>query len=885
MSPFLRILPVILLATTVRAALPSLADTVGPYTQDFNGLPSAGTADFSILPEGWTVLESGTGANTSLAADSGSSNSGNTYSYGSTGSTDRALGLLASGSVTGRIQFRIVNASGKVVDSVRVRFSAEQWRLGSGTTDSMAATIQAGSASATPVPALTIRIDQGNTNLANPTANANPTTIEATIATAIAAGDTLVLTWNDVNAAGNDDGWAIDDFQLRFAHFGTGAPPPPPPPQPSMAIHAIQGAGTSSPYLDSIVNFTGIATSAFQAATRLKGFHVQTPDGLQDADVRTSEGIFVYVGSQSVAVAMGDSVQVVGKVAEFSGLTEITSPTVTILASGKPLPATTSITLPLDSAAAAERWEGMRVQFPQSLVVTGNYTLARYGEMVVAPRRQMAPTQVAHPGIPAQAAMRADSLARLVVNDASNIQNPAAVPYPSGGLSASNTLRTGTIVDGLVGVLDYAFGLWTLQPTQAPSFTNANPRTSPPAAPTGHLRVASFNVLNYFTTLGTPTSCGPLRTLECRGATDSVEFRRQKAKILSAIRRLDADIVGLMEIENHPDDSALLDLVKGLNDSSAPGTWTHVSTGPLGGDAIKVALIYRPSRVQATDSVARLTRSIDPEFVDTLNRVPLARTFLHAGSGQRFTVVVNHLKSKGSACSGDPDAGDGQGNCNQVRARAARALARWTKSRPTGTTSPHVLLLGDFNAYAQEDPIAALQDSGFVNIGIRDEGDSSYSYQFGNAFGTLDHALATGGLAGFARAKHWAINADEPVALGYNREFKSAGQIDSFFQPDPYASSDHDPVLVDLDFSTVGVVRSASPAPRIVRNGAWVTVLAAEDRAGSRFEIVSLSGRRLAAGVLDKSAEASIRLPSHGVAVLRMEATGSKSLAERIAIP
>lgn len=881
----LRLLSVFLVSTSVHSALPSLSDTTQLHTQDFNGLPSTGTADFSVLPEGWSVLETGTNANTSLTADSGSSNSGNTYSYGSTGSSDRALGLLASGSVTGRIQFRIVNATGKGVDSLHVRFSAEQWRLGSGTTDSMAATIHTNSGVAVPVPALTIRIDQGNSNLANPAANSGAQTIEATIGTNIPPNDTLVLTWTDVNAAGNDDGWAIDDFRLRFTHHGDGAPPPPPPPAAAIAIHDIQGPGIASPFQDSLVTFRGIATSAFQASTQLKGFHVQAPDAQQDSNPLTSEGVFVYVGSQSVAVSVGDSVEVTGKVAEFNGLTEIVSPSVTILASGKPLPTAVAITLPLDSLGAAERWEGMRVQLPQTLVVTGNYTLARYGEFVVSPRRQMAPTQVAGPGAPARAALRADSLARLVVNDASGIQNPTSVPYPVGGLSATNTLRTGSLVSDLVGVLDFAFGLWTLQPTQAPSFTMANPRSANPTARTGGLRVASFNVLNYFTTLGTQVACGPSRSLECRGATDSVEFRRQKAKIVSAIRRLDADIVGLMEIENHPNDSALLDLVQGLNDSSAPGTWTHVQAGPLGGDAIKVALIYRPSRVQLTDSVARLTRALDPDFIDTLNRVPLAGTFLDAGSGQKITIVVNHLKSKGSACPGDPDLGDGQGNCNQVRTRAARALARWTRSRPTGTSSSHALLLGDFNAYAKEDPVGALLDSGFVNLGIRDEGDSSYSYQFASAFGTLDHAFASAGLAGFARAKHWAINADEPVALGYNLEFKSVGQVEAFFLPDPYASSDHDPVIVDLDFTPVGVARGASRSPRILRDGALVTVVATPDQAFSRFEILSLSGRRLARGFLDGDARASFRFGSHGAAILRLAPEGRPASSERIALP
>ncbi|MEK7391198.1 MAG: ExeM/NucH family extracellular endonuclease, partial [Fibrobacterota bacterium] len=478
------------------------------------------------------------------------------------------------------------------------------------------------------------------------------------------------------------------------------------------------------------------------------------------------------------------------------------------------------------------------------------------------------------------------NLSSLTVNDASTIQNPDPVMYPTGGLSDSNTLRTGDMVEGLVGVLDYSFGLWTLQPTQAPIFVHTNPRNASPARRTGGLRVASFNVLNYFTTLGTATECGPTGTLGCRGANDSAEFRRQKSKIIPAILGLDADIVGLMEIENHPTDSALRDLVKGLNDATQAGTWKHVPTGTLGGDAIKVALIYRSIRVEPTDSVARLTSDIDSDFVDKLNRVPLAQTFRDPCTGKRFTVVVNHLKSKGSACSGDPDIGDGQGNCNQVRTRAAKALARWTRSRPTGTTSPHTLMLGDFNAYAKEDPITLLVDSGFVNLGARDEGDSAYSYQFGSAFGMLDHAFATSELADLADARHWNINADEPVVLGYNREFKSPTQIESFFNADPYASSDHDPILVDIDFSPTSPTLSTTKSPfSVSRTHRELSLFSDPALAGSTYQILSLDGKRLAMGTLHKSGRVRFQLDAQGTAYLLVGGNGNPSFARMIALP
>lgn len=875
------------LAFAARAGIPFLADTSSVYDQSFNTLPASGSAEFSALPEGWSATETGTNANTQLAANNGSSNAGNTYSYGTNGDSDRALGSLASGSIPSiRLGFRIVNATGGVVDTVRVRFRAEQWRLGGSTTDSLAARWSVNGGPETPAPGLTVLKDLGNGNSANPQAQATSFFLGADIPAALADGDTLVLTWVDTNAASNDDAWAIDDFSLGFgARLDSLSDSVKNPPELDLAIHAIQGPGDSSPYLDSSARTTGVVTGVFTGPERRKGFFVQTPVGQEDADPATSEGILVYTGGTDPGVAMGDSVTVSGKVEEYNGTTEITGSTTTIHANARPLPDPVLLSLPFEHPKAPERFEGMRVSFSQNLVVTGNYGLGRYGEFVVAPRRIMAPTQVSRPGADALAASRADSLSRLVVDDGSVVQNPATVPYPVGGLSASRTLRAGDKIGGLEGILDWQFGQWTLQPTRSPVFTVANPRSSAPVRSSGKLRVASLNVLNYFTTPGTSAACGPERSLECRGAGDPTEFQRQKAKILSALKGLDADIVGLVEIENHPTDSALDDLLQGLRDSTATSQWEKVATGPVGGDAIKVALLYRKDRVTASGDPATLTSAKDPGFSDRLHRVPVAQTFAGLSGSHPFTVVVNHLKSKGSACADFPDLGDGQGNCSGARTAGARALAAWVKSRPTGTVSPDALLIGDFNAYAKEDPIVSLQDSGFVDLVHRDHGDSSYSYQFGNAFGTLDYALATPGLAAIAGASHWAINADEPVALGYDTEYKSAEQIASYYAPDAFGASDHDPVVVELDLGTTPVAsRKSGTAVRLVHRGGRV-LLSAPGSPRARVEILAFDGSRLATLALDASGNADISEAGSGVRVVRISEASGRLESLRLAIP
>lgn len=573
---------------------------------------------------------------------------------------------------------------------------------------------------------------------------------------------------------------------LAFAAHGQEAPAPTVQARKPVPIHALRGDGSSS-YEGKSVLLTGIVTATISGGGGRSGFHVQASDLQGDRDSSTSEGIRVRTGKGAPVVAAGDSVQVEGVVNRRGGALGITGASVRVLESGRPLPRPVALRLPFGTLEDPDRFEGMRVQLPQTLVVTGNAGWARSGSYAVSPARLLSPTQVASPGPQAQAARKRDSLARLLVYDDFGWQECEGVSTPRIGLAGRAPLRTGSRVSGLEGILEKRHGTWALRLTRSPVILEGNPRSVLPPAKPGSVRVASFNVHNYFTTRGAVRSCGPTRRKACRGVDDTGEFRNQKAKILAALQALDADIVGLMEIENHATDSALIDLVQGLNAASGAVAWERILTGPLGADAVKVAMIHRKGRVVPVGDASSLTRSQDLDFADRQHRVPLAQSFRHSGSGSVFTVVVNHLKSKGSPCPGDPDRGDGQGNCNAVRTLGAEALSRWVEGRPTGAASGETLLIGDFNAYAKEDPIVRLGRRGWVNLVARDQGDSAYSYQYGDAFGTLDYALATPKLAKRARAFTWAINADEPRM--------------SSSPPDAYGSSDHDPVVVDLDLS------------------------------------------------------------------------------------
>ena len=232
----------------------------------------------------------------------------------------------------------------------------------------------------------------------------------------------------------------------------------------------------------------------------------------------------------------------------------------------------------------------------------------------------------------------------------------------------------------------------------------------------------------------------------------------------------------------------------------------------MGNDEITVGFLYRSDRVETVGDAATL--SMAP--FDDLNRQPLAQTFRLKGSNDGVTIAVNHFKSKGcgSAEGTNADQNDGQGCWNPVRTQAAQALASWLAGDATGTGEPDVLIIGDLNAYAKEDPIRALASAGYTDLLAAYVGEQAYSYVFYGQAGYLDHALANTALAGkIADTTVWPINADEPRALDYNTEFKTPEQQASFYAPDAYRASDHDPVIVALNLNT------QSPADRADLNG------------------------------------------------------------------
>ena len=311
----------------------------------------------------------------------------------------------------------------------------------------------------------------------------------------------------------------------------------------AVTIGSVQGSGTASPFAGSTVDVEGVVTGDFQGTGALNGYSLQDAG---DGDGATSDGVFVYSPS-GLDVAAGDVVHVRGAVSEFNGLTEITVGDADVCDTAATLPAPVALRLPA-ADGLRESLEGMRVTLPQSLAILDLFTYPRFGELSLGLGRQFQPTAVVEPGSPERTALIAKQLEeRIWLDDGRGIQNPDPLRHPNGGaFSRDNSVRSGDLVTNATGILDWRFDVWRIQPTQGADFS-ANPRPAVPEVG-GTTKVASFNVLNYFTTLDQPNVPG-----DQRGANNQEEFDRQEAKIVAALAAIDADVFGLIEIENSDD--------------------------------------------------------------------------------------------------------------------------------------------------------------------------------------------------------------------------------------------------------------------------------------------------------------------------------------------
>lgn len=611
------------------------------------------------------------------------------------------------------------------------------------------------------------------------------------------------------------------------------------------------GDGDDSQLINQTVETKGVVTAAYPKGENanlkgLEGFTIQTPGtgGTWDPARTASDGLFVFMGKSSATMpSIGDCVVVKGKVAEYSGvqnataatqsLTQLLPQSITAATDCDPVKPTELSGVPTQDQM--EALESMLVLPKDTWTITDNYKTNRYGTLSLTPGTEVlrTATDVVAPGAPAQAYEAENAAKTIDLDDASTTdltnfkQNGHKERYAY--LANGAPARVGYHVTFTKPVvLESRFGSFVFQPTQ---MTAGNPDRSPvtitgerPAAPTvsGDTKVATFNVLNYFSDLGeNEPGCKGYedrnhkyvtdKNCKLRGAWSSQAFANQQTKIVQAINTIDADVVALEEIENPvasgvstDRDGALKSLVNALNAAAGSEVWAYVpspSTVPANEDVIRIAFIYKKAKIAPVgDSVIY----DDPAYTG-LARQPLAQEFKPITDvnheGKNFVVIANHFKSKGSApknlsgaeAAANTDNGDGQGNSNGVRVKQARALATFAQ-RFNGTPT---LLVGDFNAYTMEDPLKVLTDAGWAHES--GHGDSSYVY--GGRSGSMDHVFANSAAHPLiTEVKSWAVNAQESIAFEYSRANYNAYL--AFEADNPYRASDHNPEIIGLNLIT-----------------------------------------------------------------------------------
>ena len=598
----------------------------------------------------------------------------------------------------------------------------------------------------------------------------------------------------------------------------------------AVLISTIQGSENSSAEVGNKVIVEAIVTG-----TRDGGFFIQEETADYDANEATSEGLLV---EGNIDIEVGNLVRLYGEVEENYGMTTLVMDSAVVALDCGEAESVASVALSMPYEVDLETLEGMVVSVTDATVISTN-NLWRFGEIVVSDTIKRQPSDVAAPlSEDYVAAEQASETSLLTIEDNSGSQYPDTLNYfPT--FSYANAIRIGDSVSAS-GPLNYSFGTYRINPSDI--IEVASTREANPVVAEGNLSIATFNVLNYFN--GEVDENGDV-TFDYdnnRGASDDVAFALQQGRIVEAIINLNADVVGLMEIENDGfgDDSAIQSLVTAINaELGETEQYAFVATSDgseIGTDAITVGLLYKASVVTPESDAMIVDMPVQQIDEDSLARMrpSLLQSFVHNESSKSFLVAVNHFKSKGSQCAEDVAQAPSeittiQGSCNALRVSAAITLGNALSDE---SLPERKVILGDLNAYSAEDPVAVLTDytpesRGYtiataINTGM-DEGasvdvESSFGYHnlaeefdaegFSYWFygteqvGSLDHVLASDAmLADAIDGAHWNINSVEAYQLQYDQALRFYPEEEGYAFTDvgPFRSSDHDPFIATFD--------------------------------------------------------------------------------------
>ena len=439
------------------------------------------------------------------------------------------------------------------------------------------------------------------------------------------------------------------------------------------------------------------------------------------------------------------------------------------------------------SAQELAPYIGQTVIFDVPMVVTSNVG----NSLTIAPRRLFTPTNQAYPNSPAY-----QSIVRLNGTGAMTLD----------GVSMGSPIhRCGEKIYHLqakvnsTGSLTWVSGEWR-------GNTRAELEAGLPDIGDYRLLVCTFN-LEYFLSVDFDASSS-------MGPDNAAQHAKQCIKINKALKLINADVYGFVEIQQG--DSALKEIADSLNSLIPARNYAYISDGSVpNGTYTKSGFLYDANKIEPLGQLQENNTKVQ-------NRKKMI-CFREIATGERFIFSVNHFKAKsGNGSGSDANQNDGQGGYNATRVAEAQSVMEQYKRYRPAIREKDILIMGDLNAYAKEDPITCFTSNGMIDLHRAFHADSSYSYQFAGLAGYLDHAICNStlfpqvtGVAGFH------INSDESDNYTYDK----SNDLSMF------RCSDHDPVLVGLKLDSTLVY---DPSPTLNS----LNVLSGEDKTLTIFNAV-----------------------------------------------
>lgn len=399
-------------------------------------------------------------------------------------------------------------------------------------------------------------------------------------------------------------------------------------------------------------------------------------------------------------------------------------------------------------ASFIDGWDayvGKTVQITTPLYVCGNY----YDSLILSPERLYVPEERAY-GL-----ADGDSTQYWAIKKA----NRANTLRLSCKIS-NYKVKTGAVLKNLTARVVAPGKLVT---GATPKFLQNKPEPKP-RMPKDGLLICSANIQNYFYDLGG----------YAQQKTTKEQQRMQTDKICKAFKQIDADIYALCEIQRG--DSAPQMLVDAMNAMAKKDKYAYVSDGWDNQDMIACGYIYRKDRVRAYGEMVH-------GYADTTDHYHyrlIAMGFEELSSGEKFVLNINHLRSKrGTAAESNEK--------RMVNVDSLLVMLDRIESEQIFDDAD-ILLVGDYNSYAQEEPVQTIVRAGYEDMVVRED-STSYSYVYYSEAGCLDRVFASETMAKqVQKVAVYHVNADYFYSRGFKR-----GLDDTMFR---YA--DHDPILISV---------------------------------------------------------------------------------------